>query len=160
MQPIAYDLLTTPVPGASIPLLIGGIIAVVGSSALMVRSGKDWSIVLGLLVAMTGTVGAVVGGLNLLEGPRPDYEARRDLISTQIEDSYGIELTEDQVGELEYPAEASERDFERYGSVTISEQLEGADFLERKIYLVWADDSLQLSQSVDGENFEQLDRKD
>ena len=160
MQPIAYDLLTSPVPEYSIPMLIAGVLAVVGSIALMVRSGRDWSIVLGLLLAMGGTVGAVFGGLDILAGPRPDYEARRDLISTQIDDSYGIELTEDQVGELDYPAEASERDFERYGSVTISEQLEGADFLERKIYLVWADDSLQLSQSVDGENFEQLDRKD
>jgi len=160
MQPIAYDLLTIPMPGFTIPLLIGAILAVVGGFALMVTGARDWLVTLGVLGLIGGIFGIAVAGTSLIYGDQPDYEARNELISTQIEDSYGIELTEDQVSELDYPAEASEMDFERYGSVTISEQLEGADFLERKIYLVWADDSLQLSQSVDGENFEQLDRKD
>ena len=159
MQPIAYDLLTIPMPGFTIPLLIGAILAVVGGFALMVTGARDWLVTLGVLGLIGGIFGIAVAGTSLIYGDQPDYEARNELISTQIEDSYGIELTEDQVSELDYPAEASEMDFERYGSVTISEQLEGADFLERKIYLVWADDSLQLSQSVDGENFEQLDRK-
>ena len=160
MQPIAYDLLTIPMPGFTIPLLIGAILAVVGGFALMVTGARDWLVTLGVLGLIGGIFGIAVAGTSLIYGDQPDYEARNELISTQIEDSYGIELTEDQVSELDYPAEASEMDFERYGSVTISEQLEGADFLERKIYLVWADDSLQLSQSVDGENFEQLDRQD
>lgn len=160
MDPIAYDFLTTPMPGYSIPLLIVGILVTAGGIALTLLSKNDWLILLGLLAVMGGIFGIGAGVTNIIKGDQPDYEARRELISTQIEDSYGLKLTEDQVRELDYPTAASEEDFERYGSVTITEQLEGADFLERKIYLVWADGSLQLSQSIDGENFEQLDRQD
>jgi len=157
MQPISYDLFTIPTPWFSIPLLIVGILATIGGLILLVRSRM---MAFGSVLFVLGLFTAVCGALLIVSEDRADFDARNELISTKIEEGYGVKLDGDRVRDLDYPTMVPEEDFKRYGSVTISEQVEGADFIERQIYLVWADDSLQLSQSIDGENFEQLDRRD
>lgn len=86
-----------------------------------------------------------------------ERKSRSVQVQTKIEEIYGLELTLDEVRQLEYPRETPEKDFEVFGSILQREQIEGAQFEERTIYLVWADGELQLSESEDGKSFDELE---
>jgi hypothetical protein len=172
MQPISLDLdsLVTVVPGFALPVLILGALAFVGGLFLFTQGAEKENIlsaIVGLVLFIPGLLGFLFGGAMLSSGDRPDYKAqveaiddRNELISTQIDAAYGLQLTEGEVNDLEYPTATSEKDFEVFGSIVRNEQLQDADFSKQTIYLVWANDELQLSQSADGESFQQLDRQD
>jgi len=84
---------------------------------------------------------------------------QRESAKVEIDETYGIELTGDQVLTLDYPEEKPTEDFQVFGSFDQREQTDGVNFTERTVYLVWADGKFGLSQSEDGENFESLELK-
>ena len=121
----------------------------------------------GAVLFLPGFFSLLFGVAVFVTGDRPDYDARaeaiddrNELIRTQIDAAYDLQLTEGEVNDLEYPTAAPEKNFEVFGSVVRNEQLQDADFSKQTIYLVWANDELQLSQSADGENFTELGRQD
>jgi len=81
---------------------------------------------------------------------------RRAAVKSQIQSGYGIELSDSEVSSLYYPRSKPTDDFEVFGSVSKKVQTEGMSFSERKIYLVWANGKLGLSQSANGEDFTPL----
>lgn len=81
-------------------------------------------------------------------------------IQASIEDRYGFKPTRSQVSRLDYPRAKPTKSFEIFGSFEDRKQTEGANFETRKVYLVWADGKLNLSQSTDGESFTELKSKD
>jgi len=81
-------------------------------------------------------------------------------IQKEIQKAYGLEITRDQAQSLNYPNAKPTKSFEIFGSFEDRKQTEGADFETRKVYLVWADGKLNLSQSTDGESFTELKSKD
>jgi len=94
---------------------------------------------------------------------QPAYSARLAQvpeIQRIIEDTYDLKPTEKEVRSLSYPMVKPTKDFEVFGSFTERKQTEGANFDTRKVYLVWADGKLNLSQSTDGESFTELKSKD
>ena len=169
MQPIPLDLdsLVIEPAGWGWVALILGVLVFLGGLFCLSRKEENAFLVFGGIMAFTaGTLGMLIGLIGLTAGNIPDDKAqakaiddRNDLITTQIEAAYGLQLTEGEVNDLEYPTAAPGEDFQVFGSIVRNEQLQDADFSKQTIYLVWANDQLQLSQSADGENFEQLDRK-
>jgi len=111
------------------------------------------SLLLGLAVIVVGAVSSPNYG-QLFEDQLRDQTASAQ---AEIEDTYGLKLTESEVQELAYPYGVPESDFKVYGSILQREQIEGAQFIERTIYLVWADGELQLSESEDGKSFDELE---
>jgi len=99
----------------------------------------------------------LVGGIVYIVVDSVALDRRTAQVQAQIEDSYGLELSTGEVGAIRYPEEAPEKDFKVYGSIDQQEQVSGAEFIERTVYLVWADGKLQLSKSEDGKSFIELD---
>ena len=164
MQPI--PLVDTPQDTTWIYLLVTAGIFVMLSFVLIARSNPKVSKRPNLMIALA--LGALVvatlsAGLGLAKGPRPIQELAAKLdaqtasAQADIEDTYGLELTKGEVEGLKYPTDAPEKDFRVYGSIEQQEQVSGAQFIERTVYLVWADGKLQLSESEDGKSFTELE---
>ena len=85
---------------------------------------------------------------------------RYDKISEEVQKRYGTTFTGGQLYELQWPEEKPSEGFKVFGSFDDRKQIEGANFETRKVYLVWADGKLNLSQSTDGESFTELKSKD
>lgn len=87
---------------------------------------------------------------------RADRE-RLPEIQKQVQKAYDLELTDRQAYDLGYPYEKPPEDFAVYGSFDQKEQVDGAQFEKRTIYLVWVDGVFELSESSDGESFTPLE---
>jgi hypothetical protein len=146
---------------ALILFLVGVIGLILCSTKLKNSSAKVGGAVtaLGSLAVLVGLALAIVGFAltpNYVEQIHATFAAQNAGARAEIERVYGLELTEAEVEELMYPYEDPETDFMVFGSIEQREQIEGAQFEERTIYLVWADDELQLSESEDGKSFSEL----
>lgn len=116
-----------------------------------------------------GVLGFALFALSLYAGvaqpnpySQPAYSARLAQvpeIQRTIEDTYGFKPTKKEVRSLGYPMVKPSEDFKVFGSFDDRKQTEGANFETRKVYLVWADGKLNLSQSTDGESFTELKSK-
>ena len=98
----------------------------------------------------------IAGALLLVGGSSSERSTQRAEAQDEIRSAYGLELSEYEVQALRYPTEAPDEDFKVLGSIEQREQVEGVQFVERTVYLVWADEKLGLAVSEDGENFEPL----
>jgi len=103
-----------------------------------------------------GAVLALVGFFLLFGGQSAKLSAQKVEAQAEIKATYGLELSEYEVRALRYPTEAPEESFKVLGSIEQREQVEGVQFVERTVYLVWADEELGLAVSEDGESFEPL----
>jgi len=77
-------------------------------------------------------------------------------IQESVQKTYGLKITRGQAQALKYPGAKPTKDFEIFGSFKDRKQVEGTQFEQRTIYLVWADGKFGLSQSSDGESFTPL----
>jgi len=164
MQPI--PLVDLPQDITWIYLFVAAVVSLVVCIILMV-SGYRRSDAKGKLLLVLAWISVVVGlvltviGMsvtpNTLDELSAKLGAQTASAQAEIEKVYGLELTESEVEALKYPTEAPEKDFNVYGSILQREQIEGAQFVERTIYLVWADGELQLSESEDGKSFDELE---
>ena len=103
-----------------------------------------------------GTALVLVGFVLTLSAEDSKRSAQNAEAQDEINSVYGLNLSESEVGALRYPTEAPDESFKVLGSIEQREQVEGVQFVERTVYLVWADDELGLAVSEDGENFEPL----
>lgn len=101
-----------------------------------------------LFAFMTGMVGS---------GGHEDTKKWVSDVQSAVEERYGIELTQSEVLELDFPTERPDDDFVEYG--TISKTKKSGDGYDRHhTTLIWDGDRLLLAGSVDGEEFTELDR--
>lgn len=78
-------------------------------------------------------------------------------VGDQISEAYGLELSRDELGDLDYPTEKPDTDFEVFGSVAMDEPEEDG-FLRTEVFLIWRDGEMALAGSPDGETFTELQR--
>lgn len=164
MQPIPIG----PTPTADMLFKVFLVISAIGfltmiaawiRYALLKRRGESPSQLLPNFALALMMVGVLVGftsvGFEGSEG-KAIREARTEAIQTEISEHYGLKLSAKEAFYLGYPQEPSKENFEVYGSFERKMQTEGSSFLKNTIYLVWANGSLQLSQSQDGETFTEI----
>jgi len=170
MKPVKYIELTNSNELISNVLFWSGVslgVAMILVGVLAIFSKPLWRLIEkhSLLWVISGFATIILVGLALtlsVTGYRSSESA--DLyygkIQAQAEDSYGVKLSRDQIEELDYPRVKPAENFKVFGSFDDRKQIEGANFETRKVYLVWADGKLNLSQSTDGESFTELKSKD
>lgn len=77
--------------------------------------------------------------------------------SEEIEATYGVELSYEQIQDLKYPRHMPEADFKSFGSTEIVQRGAGDGYIGTKTYLIWDENKMVLASSKDGENFEPLE---
>lgn len=76
-------------------------------------------------------------------------------VIAEVEDTYGLKLTVEELAKLEWPSEKPKGDYQSYG--TIERTLpEGDSFTRRELTLIWSEDELILAESVDSDEFTEL----
>ena len=109
----------------------------------------------GFLVA--GLLSFVVAALSIGASLNASDNQRDGAQIAQIRDHYGIELSSSELYDLDYPFEEPEEDFKVFGHIDKQIQAEGTSFSEKRIYLVWADGKLGLSESSNGKDYTALE---
>ena len=82
--------------------------------------------------------------------------ARMELIRSELNGHYGLELSSEDLKALSYPGAQPTSDFSVFGSIVRQERSSENSFVERKIYLVWMNERMQLCKSKDGKTFKEL----
>jgi len=125
-----------------------------------------WKNSFGWFLIVAGAICAAILIPTALSEPAPTsiaaLTARRHQapeIQREIQKAYGLETTRAQVQSLNYPNAKPTKSFEIFGSFKDRKQVEGTQFEQRTIYLVWADGKFGLSQSSDGESFTPLESR-
>ena len=103
-------------------------------------------------------VASVVCGIVVLtvQGPGPSLNEtieRDSQVQEQIEDRYGLKLTDREIERLNYPSAEPEEDFEVYGSAIRDVRTDGDGFERQVVSLIWNGERFELAQSEDGKNF-------
>jgi hypothetical protein len=156
MQPITIPEVANSNPLWIIFLAVGGALIIGGILLAIWRQREAFFLISGVgLVSMF----FVAMPMQIMGHPTwyDRHEAQAKEASVQIEDSYGLELSSAEIIDLDWPEKAPSKSFKVYGSVVNQKQVEGAKFIERTVYLVWADGKLQLSESEDGKSFDELE---
>lgn len=87
------------------------------------------------------------------------WKAHYEAVWAEVEETYGLDLTDDEKRALDFPSEKPEEDFETFGSFT-REGPTASGFSRETVYLIWKDGLLHLAESADGEQFTTLDSAD
>lgn len=96
-----------------------------------------------MLIALVATV---IVSASQEESRKEEYKLA---IQSSIEDRYGIELTQDQIEDLDYPAERPDSDSRAFGSTVSAEKNEDGNLLRRELFLLWDGDELQIASPGD-----------
>jgi len=141
--------------------LFGLVIALIASSKVKRKSPNSTLPIIGLVnfIALAGAFLVIASFITnaVQDVAAGKNESRSELIRSEIKDSYGLKLSDSQLTALNYPTAEPEGDFVSYGHFDYAEQVKGSQPAERTIYLVWADNELQLSESEDGKSFDELE---
>jgi len=122
------------------------------------RSNSNPSVIVAGVIV--GLFTLMVSALALLSGPTGSLSAldrQREAARVEIQDVYGLELTEGEMAKLKYPEAEPESNFEAFGSIDKITKAGDEKLLERKLYLVWDEDSFGIFQSENGEDFVPLE---
>jgi len=110
-----------------------------------------------LTVALFGTIFTM---LSIVMAPeeleRVRKQDRTERIRVSLNEHYGLNLSSDQFASLSYPEVNPGSEFQTFGSIKVQDQVDGANFLERTLYLTATDGELKLSESRDGKRFKEL----
>ena len=109
----------------------------------------DWLITSKLTGFLRGLAAIVGVGLILASSIAPINLWNRQIIA-EAKETYGIELTEKQLDELDYPVGKLKDGFERYGSTVLTEP-SGRGYSEETITLIRDDGKLLLVSAGDRE---------
>lgn len=100
-----------------------------------------------LSIAFVFVIGAV-GSVFYLDSAKYDMKSeRQDVFASQVEETYGLVLSKDEVEDLEYPNRYPDSGFEVYGSFSDA---------GKRTYLIWEGGKMLLASSADGEKFAPL----
>ena len=119
---------------------------------LMVKDGEFSSVP--VIVGAAALACAIV--VLTVQGPGPSFNEtieRNSQVQEQIEDRYGLKLTDREIEKLNYPSAEPEEDFEVYGSAIRNVRTEGDSFERQEVSLIWNGERFELAQSEDGKNF-------
>lgn len=107
--------------------------------------------------SLFGGVGLIVAvGVPLEERETKLQRARKERIWQLIQERYGLSLSWEQLDALSYPKTDPGNSFQTFGSFKLQDRVDGANFIERTIYLISTDGELKLSESRDGKRFKEL----
>lgn len=153
---LIHPLLSTYAFMVTFPL--GALLTVIGTSLLF--GGVDTRYERGTFVFSTLAfffgVGMLATSWVIASTGMGQGAERRDAIIQAAEDAYGIELSHDEVRELDYPDSEPETDFEVFGSIV--RDAKTADGFDRtEVFLIWNGSELELAESTDGEKFTSLE---
>lgn len=107
--------------------------------------------------AILGLFSIIALGLffSIIEGN--NYKDNQDRILSQVSSTYSIELTPEELAQLDYPREQPTK-FTVYGNFDRSVQTD-AGFVLTKTYLVWMDGKMVLAESPNGETYKEIGKK-
>jgi len=141
---------------------VGGIILLgvfaFGFFVLMTQKRvSKWLAVVVALSMVGGMVLALMGDGLSDHAKRNALQERDSRVIAAIEEIYELELTESELAKLNYPKAEPESNFEAFGSIDKITKAGDEKLLERKLYLVWDEDSFGIFQSENGEDFVPLE---
>lgn len=119
-----------------------------------------WSRVFGVIICALALVGSAVGFFsiaNSLGSYNDAVDERKEAIVSEVDDLYGVELSDEDFEALGFPTEEPKDDFVVYGTISETEK-SGSGYERHDITLIWDDGELLLASSVDGEQFTELER--
>lgn len=90
----------------------------------------------------------------------PSSSTQRPVLKEQVEDRYGLTLTDEQITELKYPDGRPDGELQTYGTTTVEKKVEGNLYRKQKIQLISENGKLKLAHYENGKGFEELPRKD
>lgn len=143
-----------PINPFSVAIILIAIAAVVGGGVLYFRAGRTGATLIGMLLFIGGLVGFGIGMASLSGVPLTTQKLQ---VGEQIEETYGLELTTDELENLDYPDTEPEKSFEVFGSFPVDERTEDG-FERTEVFLIWRDGEMALAGSPDGETFKELAR--
>ncbi len=137
-------------------VILGVSILVLFLAGMLLLKSSDS--VFATLLSLTMTIGGAIGaGFSLESMTSVPLSDQRTEVGEQIEESYGLELSSEELKELDYPAAEPEGDFEVFGSIFRDQRTEDG-FERTEIFLIWRDGEMALAGSPDGETFTELQR--
>ena len=143
-----------PINPLSIAMILISAAAAVGGYLLFFRAERTISYILTILLIFVGVAGLGLGMASLSGVPLTEQNLA---VGKQIEETYGLELTPDELEKLNYPSNEPEKDFEVFGSFPVDERTEDG-FERTEVFLIWRDGEMALAGSPDGETFTELKR--
>lgn len=143
-----------PINPLSIAMILVSAAAAVGGYLLFFSVERTISYILMMLLFLGGLTGFFLGIASLSGVP---LTAQNLAVGKQIEETYGLELTPDELEKLNYPSNEPEKDFEVFGSFPVDERTEDG-FERTEVFLIWRDGEMALAGSPDGETFTELKR--
>lgn len=146
----------SPINPLSLVILMASIASMVVGISIYYRSSSSYNMLalLGGLMLFGGMFGFCLGMVSLSGIPLSKQKAQ---VGEQIEEIYGLKLTEAELVSLDYPAEEPEGDFEVFGSFFQDQRTEDG-FERTEVFLIWRDGEMVLAGSPDGETFTELKR--
>jgi len=159
MNFVPYDNST---PSWAWPILIATVVLLVLGIVLYSRGSKGSK-----RLANTGAILLTAGALGMfsilgigLAQMGINGSHRTEAVSSQIEEDYGLKLSEIELSKLDYPFSKPDSNFEVFGHIDKQIQTDGTSFSEKRVYLVWADGKLGLSESSNGEDYTALEPRE
>ena len=109
----------------------------------------------GTAIAVAAIALLGLGGLSVLAFTSPNYRAQKVEAREALSEHYGIDLTRDEMVDLEYPNSIPSKGFQSYGSIERVVPAEGG-YEERKLRLVADRGEILLVSAEDGQEFKPL----
>lgn len=110
-----------------------------------------------IIASILGILASLAAPTAVGAATKEPIAAWKQTVIEQVEDTYGLTLTEQDVYELGFPRTVSEPkgDYQSYGTIERTVPV-GDGFERREITLIWSDGELILAESVSGDEFTEL----
>lgn len=110
-----------------------------------------------LVASILGILASVAAPIAVGAATNGPIAAWTQTVIEQVEDTYGLTLTEQDLYELEFPRTVSEPEgaYQSYGTIERTVPV-GDGFERRELTLIWSDGELILAESVSGDEFTEL----
>lgn len=126
------------------------------AAGVLVPGSVVWGIA-SLMGSLFGGIGLILAvGVPLEERETRLRRVRDGRILELIYERYGLFLNGNELRALSYPNSDPGTAFQTFGSIKLQDRVDGANFIERTIYLIATDGELKLSESRDGKRFKEL----
>lgn len=160
MDFIAYEGINVALGHVAFALV--AIFAISWILCLVAMANSKSSKALGLVATVTFCVAFLLGCVGtVLVSPSTTLAkpVRADNIRSEIDESYGIGVSDEELASLAYPESKPTTKFQSFGSFEQTTKESDGNFVKRELTLLWDDGRMILAQSKNGENFEPLELK-
>jgi len=139
----------TSVAAAQFPILMA-------TGVLLLSATEPWVFCTSMLGFLAGSMGLVMSITAPSDWREQRKRARNEGVRASVNEHYGLNLSAGQFAALNYPETDPGKEFKTFGSIKVQDQVDGANFLERTLYLTATGGELKLSESRDGKRFKEL----